>query len=162
MEEEEIHAMQDIAYDLPEVEGQPPLIVHWFQMKKISKGWTTKSYYRELNRLDCPLRSNNGGFPPSERFKSLCYIKKHFGRSQIFSLVVNGHLMAPSIVYQVVIENCTASLAGNLVQCIQKCNNGKGLTHDIHYNYAWVEDIPFKLYRKWITSEYDIDTHAVT
>ena len=99
--------------------------IHWFEMKKSGKGWRTIRYTAEFCRVQCPIGLNDDELTDMPMYNSgnLSGIKKAFP-SSAFSCIVEGHMTAPSTLYQLVIDGITDKQKEDFLEYMKKYKHG--------------------------------------
>lgn len=146
----ELESVTDTIYRIKYGHNDPVPIVHWFEMRKSGNGWCTKAYFSMNGTVECPLgRDIEEDIFRRDDYSTLRKIKNQFDEHD-FHCVVEGHLTAPTTIYQLVVENVTVAMKEDIINYAKNNGNGSGLTHDFHVNIKWVSDIPKDIYREWI------------
>jgi hypothetical protein len=145
----ELESCKDVVYHFPTQNPMPQ--VHWFEMRKMGKGWHTEIHLQCSGIVECPVASSmydNDDGDVATKYRSLSSLKKQWtANGELFHCVVHGHFTAPATIYQLVIENLNESTKKDLVAFIKQ--TPVGMTHDYHLELPWVSDIPSVLYDEW-------------
>ena len=114
--------------------------IHCFGMKKVGKGWKTISYFWSntgvLYPYDAKLES------VLSQHSTLSKIKDDFAVSEpnnYVICVIEGNLMAPSELYQLIIE-CQTDEQRDIVNQILRTHHGLNFTCLL--KYVWIDQIP--------------------
>lgn len=78
--------------------------IHWFTMERSGRGWKTLEYSAEFCRVQCPIALDDILEMSLKNNETLHKIKKQFP-DDVLACVVDGHLTAPSTLYQLVIDD---------------------------------------------------------
>jgi hypothetical protein len=155
----DVDILQDYVYDFAvqqPYETRKP-IVHWFELTRAGRGWSVADYYRRERIVACPI-STHCSTTQQNVCHTLSQIQNAFSQPRaddgtvVFQCVVSGHLTVPTTIYQLVIENLTASMRDQFCRYIVERRGGEGLTHDYHLERRWVSGVPKGVISEWLAS----------
>lgn len=112
--------------------------VHWFEMKRSGRGWKTVECSADFFHLKCPLECEELTTMPLRGYETLRKIKNSFDEN-VFAFVVDGHLTAPSTLYQVVIEGVTEK---QKEACLAHFRRRENLYCDYLFDIRWLDQLP--------------------
>jgi hypothetical protein len=129
-------------------EGEQPAIkAYYFRMVKKGNGWKTDGFFtRDTDKIP-PIAEWSTDEPIPLRYATLSKIKQSFSECTPLTYVIDGHLSAPSDIYQVVVKFHNTD-DWNEREALWK-GTKKSLCYDIHYEYKYVSDVPKKVIANW-------------
>jgi len=130
------------------------LLFYLFEMEKKGSGWSCKSARVNLGK-PLPVFDDErlSSLSEDNKFTTLRSIKEQFGIEKylkenplVFSCVVEGHLTAPTTIFQLVIDLKEESSKN---QFIEYYKNRKTTSCSFYPEWQWVNEIPKEKYNEW-------------
>ena len=123
--------------------------IHCFEMKKAGKGWKTVGYVWSNTGILDPYQTSsesvlkNHGTLAKIKADFVCpksydAPRKSLPCDNYFACAIDGHLTAPSTIFQLIVE-CQSSAEFEAVRQILTLN--QGLNYTCLLNYTWVDQI---------------------
>jgi len=121
------------------------MLFHSFELEKSGRGWKTVAYRSSLG-IGCNHFGDEAEII-NITHTTLSKIKKDFdGCPYLLKCVVEGHITAPTTIFQYIVECQSEEQLSRIKGDIRT----ETLEYDVHFEYEWVDQVPREVMEEWL------------